>query len=1217
MTLGERFKDLPVRTNLTPTMKLVGYDDNTKTDFSTGLTSLLTYLTNNTPKDVIELIDITNSSNDYSSTTSIPSYSTSKIYLFQPNINSTGDSTLDINSIGSLPIKEYTTSLVNKSDLKAANTYSLIYKGTYWLVTGGSGGGSGEVTSVSSGTGMSFSTITTTGSVSIDTTKVPYLSSGFSSGLLRWNGSAWVFDNSTYLTTISGITVGGDLSGTLPNPTVTKINGTSLSGLTTGLLKNHTSTGVPTIAISGTDYAPATTGTSILQAFGGGFASVTVGSGLSFAASVLSINDAHFTGEISVVSGATTLDNLAVIGKVLTGLSITGSTLTSTDTILQAFGKVQNQINGLVGGTIYQGVWNATTNSPTLTSSTGTKGYYYVVSVAGSTNLDGITDWKIGDWAIYNGTIWNKVDNTDAISSFNGSLGGITYTPTGTVNRLTVTGAGGLAPTFDISVSYIGQSTITTLGTITTGTWNGTTIGDTYISSSTNWNTAYTNRITSLTTTGSSGAATLISNTLNIPTYTLAGLGGVSSVSGTTNRITSTGGTTPIIDISATFEALLGKVANPLSQFASTTSAQLAGVISDETGTGVLVFNTSPALTTPTITNGTVVGTFTLAQDATSALQAVTLQQMNNAITGLDAKPTVQYCSTSALPANTYSNGSSGVGATLTGTSNTPLIVDGVTILLAQVGQRILVTGESTQANNGWYTITQQGTVAVSPYILTRATESDQGSEIGAGYLTSVIANNSFTPGSSNNGKVFISVAADPFTVGTTTLTFSQVGSTYLAGTGLTLSGSTFAIDSTVATLIGSQALTNKTYNGLTLTSTTGTFTLTNAKIFSVTNTLTLSGTDSSTLNIGAGGTLGSNAYTSTAYLPIASPAYTGTLTVGTLGYSDTGILASHQSSTNSYNQMIMQNTSSGSVASTSYIVSNNSGTSTTFFGEFGINSSGFTGSGSLNLASASYLTSTSGDLVIGTTTSNSIRFLTNSATTDSLVIGTTGNSVFGGGVTLVKGTTSLAPLTFTLTSAALLTSATIGSMENDANGILYYTHATNERGIIPSIQFLTLTSDYTLTSTIALQKVFNSSTNGAITVASNTTYHFTIVIVATGLAATSGTISFGLGGTATFTNNYTWNGITMKQSALSTPATAQLVFDKQTVTGNSNILTTNTGGTAFQTIIIGQMRINAGGTIIPQIALGIAATATIDASSRFTIIAIGTDTVKTIGNWS
>jgi hypothetical protein len=58
-------------------------------------------------------------------------------------------------------------------------------------------GGSGTVTSVSASTGMSFTTITTSGSVAIDTTKVPYIPAGFTTGLLKWDGSNWVFDNST------------------------------------------------------------------------------------------------------------------------------------------------------------------------------------------------------------------------------------------------------------------------------------------------------------------------------------------------------------------------------------------------------------------------------------------------------------------------------------------------------------------------------------------------------------------------------------------------------------------------------------------------------------------------------------------------------------------------------------------------------------------------------------------------------------------------------------------------------------------------------------------------------------------------------------------------------------------------------------------------------------------------------------------------------------
>ena len=58
----------------------------------------------------------------------------------------------------------------------------------------------------------------------------------------------------------------------------------------------------------------------------------------------------------------------------------------------------------------YQGTWDASTNNPALTSSVGTKGYYYVVSVAGSTNLNGITNWGVGDWAVFNGSVWQRVE---------------------------------------------------------------------------------------------------------------------------------------------------------------------------------------------------------------------------------------------------------------------------------------------------------------------------------------------------------------------------------------------------------------------------------------------------------------------------------------------------------------------------------------------------------------------------------------------------------------------------------------------------------------------------------------------------------------------------------------------------------------------------------------------------------------------------------------
>jgi len=78
---------------------------------------------------------------------------------------------------------------------------------------------------------------------------------------------------------------------------------------------------------------------------------------------------------------------------------------------------------GAAGGLSYQGTWNANTNTPALTSGVGTNGQYYLVSVAGSTNLDGITDWAVGDWAIFNGTAWQKIDNSDLVQSVNGQTG--------------------------------------------------------------------------------------------------------------------------------------------------------------------------------------------------------------------------------------------------------------------------------------------------------------------------------------------------------------------------------------------------------------------------------------------------------------------------------------------------------------------------------------------------------------------------------------------------------------------------------------------------------------------------------------------------------------------------------------------------------------------------------------------------------------------------
>ena len=121
-----------------------------------------------------------------------------------------------------------------------------------------------------------------------------------------------------------------------------------------------------------------------------------------------------------------------------------------------------------------------------------------------------------------------------------------------------------------------------------------------------------------------------------------------------------------------------------------------------------------------------------------------------------------------------------------------------------------------------------------------------------------------------------------------------------------------------------------------------------------------------------------------------------GTLNVGTrnLTYSASGLLAGFAGSINSYVQIVLQNLSTGNAASSDFIVNNDQSTDATYYGSMGMNSSTFTGAGSLNLPNAVYFTSTTGDLILGSTTANILRFVYNSGSSDSMQITGTAVSV-------------------------------------------------------------------------------------------------------------------------------------------------------------------------------------------------------------------------------
>ncbi len=83
--------------------------------------------------------------------------------------------------------------------------------------------------------------------------------------------------------------------------------------------------------------------------------------------------------------------------------------------------------SSVVGAMAYQGTWNASTNSPALASGVGTKGYYYKVSVTGTTSIDSVAQWNAGDLISFDGTVWDKIDGlASEVLSVAGRTGAVT-----------------------------------------------------------------------------------------------------------------------------------------------------------------------------------------------------------------------------------------------------------------------------------------------------------------------------------------------------------------------------------------------------------------------------------------------------------------------------------------------------------------------------------------------------------------------------------------------------------------------------------------------------------------------------------------------------------------------------------------------------------------------------------------------------------------------
>jgi hypothetical protein len=211
----------------------------------------------------------------------------------------------------------------------------------------------------------------------------------------------------------------------------------------------------------------------------------------------------------------------------------------------------------------------------------------------------------------------------------------------------------------------------------------------------------------------------------------------------------------------------------------------LGGAITGFATSGANTNLTSVALTSGTITTA-----------PSSSTDIVNKSYADSIASGVNFHAAVQYATTAALPANTYNNGSSGVGATLTANANGTLTIDGYTLVAGDYGKRLLIKNEVTQANNGVYTLTQAGTASL-PYILTRATDYDSSgsgtNEVDQGDLILVIN------GTTNANTSWVEQTPLPITIGSTAIVFIQFAAvqTYTAGTGLTLTTNQFSITNT------------------------------------------------------------------------------------------------------------------------------------------------------------------------------------------------------------------------------------------------------------------------------------------------------------------------------------------------------------------------------------------------------------------------------------
>ncbi len=547
----------------------------------------------------------------------------------------------------------------------------------------------------------------------------------------------------------------------------------------------------------------------------------------------------------------------------------------------------------------------------------------------------------------------------------------------------------------------------------------------------------------------------------------VAGTDYLTSVSVSNINATGTPSSTTYLRGDGTWSTISGGAGGTVTSVSVVSANGFAGTVATATAT--------PAITLTTTITGILKGNGTAISAAVAGTDYLTSSDLSGYLT-------------SATAASTYQplDGDLTAIAALAGTSG----------FLKKTAANTWTLDTNTYLTS--YTEIYQGTVTSVAALTLGTTGTDLSSSVATGTTTPVITLNVPTASASNRGALS---AADwsTFNGKQSAITLTTTGNsgaatfstntlnipTYtLAGLGgqasstnlTSLSGLTYASTSFVKmTAAGTFALDTNTYylasnpNGYTTnTGTVTTVSVVSANGFAgtvATDTTTPAITLSTTITglLKGNGTAISAATANTDYLAVNNPVYTGTLSTGTLTYTPANLFLSAQRSQNSFIQAVFQNTNAGATASSDVVVNNNLSTDTTYYGDFGINSSAFTGSGSLALANAVYLTATTGDLVLGTTTSNAVHIVVNSGATDAVTIKTTGQFQLPG-----------------YTSTSSFTGTAAGYLAFDSSGNILSVAAPSGGG---GYTVTTQTTTYSVTATSGTTIVKGDTTEGTFTI--------------------------------------------------------------------------------------------------------------------------------------